>query len=88
MEAINDAFGMIDIPNVGTVKVFDTYIRNTDPGANAGLPGLSIPIGATEQGLPVGMELDGPVGSDRRLLGIGLSVEAILAWRGDVVPAA
>ncbi len=88
IEAIDDAFGTIDIPDVGTVKVFDTYIRNTDPGANAGLPGLTIPIGATEQGLPVGIELDGPVGSDRRLLGIGLSLEAILAWRGDVVPAA
>lgn len=88
IEAIDDAFGTIDIPDVGTVKVFDTYIRNTDPGANAGLPGLTIPIGATEQGLRVGIELDGPVGSDRRLLGIGLSLEAILAWRGYVVPAA
>ena len=56
---------------------FGTFIRNTDPGSNAGLPGLSLPAGMTSDGLPVGMELDGPVGSDRKLLAIGLAMEAI-----------
>ena len=57
---------------------FDTMIRNTDPGSNAGLPGLSLFAGMTAGGLPVGLEIDGPVGSDTRLLGLGLSIEAIL----------
>ncbi|MEF7614586.1 indoleacetamide hydrolase [Aquincola sp. MAHUQ-54] len=57
---------------------FGTYIRNTDPGSNAGLPGLSIPVGLTAGGLPVGLELDGPVGSDTRLIAIGLAIEAVL----------
>ena len=54
------------------------YIQNTDPGSNAGIPGLRIPIalGATSA-LPVGMELDGPAGSDRRLLSIGLALEQL-----------
>ena len=43
---------------------FDTMIRNTDPGSNAGLPGLSLFAGMTSSGLPVGLEIDGPVGSD------------------------
>ncbi len=57
---------------------FVMYIQNTDPGSNAGIPGLQIPIalGATS-GLPVGMELDGPAGSDRRLLSIGLALEQL-----------
>ena len=38
----------------------------------------------TASGLPVGLELDGPLGSDRRLLSIGLAMEAVL----DSVPAA
>ncbi|MFP6732373.1 MAG: indoleacetamide hydrolase [Rhodospirillales bacterium] len=57
------------------VPTFMTYIRNTDPASNAALPGLSIPAGLTDAGLPVGMEFDGPEGSDRELLSIGYAVE-------------
>jgi len=60
------------------VPTFDTMIRNTDPGSNAGIPGLSLFAGMTPGGLPVGLEIDGPVGSDVKLLGLGLSIEAIL----------
>ena len=56
---------------------FTTLIRNTDPASNAGIPGLSLPAGVTAAGLPVGMEIDGPLGSDSRLLAIGLSLEAL-----------
>ena len=56
---------------------FATFIRNTDPGSNAGIPGLTIPIGLTKNGLPVGMELDGLSGADRKLLAIGLAVEKL-----------
>lgn len=66
-------------PESSSVPVFMAAIQNTDPGSNAGVPGLQIPIGlgATSK-LPIGLELDGPAGSDRRLLGIGLAVEAVL----------
>lgn len=57
---------------------FATFIRNTDPGSNAGIPGLSLPIGLADDGLPVGLALDGPVGGDRRLLAVGAAVEAVL----------
>jgi mandelamide amidase len=60
------------------VPTFPTFIRNTDPGSNAGIPGLSVPAGLTKAGLPVGLELDGPVGSDRKLLAIGLALEKLL----------
>lgn len=56
---------------------FATFIRNTGPGSNAAIPGLSLPIGLA-RGLPVGLALDGPAGSDRRLLAIGRAVEAAL----------
>jgi mandelamide amidase len=59
------------------VPTFFTFIRNTDPASNAGTPGLSLPVGLTKSGLPVGMELDGPAGSDRSLLAIGLALEAV-----------
>jgi mandelamide amidase len=60
------------------VPTFPTYIRNTDPGGNAGVPGLSLPMALTKAGLPVGIEIDGPAGSDRKLLAIGLTLERIL----------
>ena len=57
------------------VPTFFTYIRNTDPASNAALPGLSLPVGLTRSGLPVGMELDAASGQDARLLAIGLAYE-------------
>jgi Asp-tRNA(Asn)/Glu-tRNA(Gln) amidotransferase A subunit family amidase len=70
--------GEMSINGGAPVPTFDTMIRNTDPGSNAGIPGLSLFAGMTPDGLPVGLEIDGPVGSDVKLLGLGLSIEAIL----------
>jgi len=64
--------------NGADVPTFPTFIQNTDPGSNAGIPGLSVPIGRTAAGLPIGLELDGPAGSDRGLLGVGLALESLL----------
>jgi Asp-tRNA(Asn)/Glu-tRNA(Gln) amidotransferase A subunit family amidase len=75
--------GTVSIDGGEPVDTFGAFIRNTDPGSNAGIPGLSIPAGLTAAGLPVGIEIDGPLGSDLRLLGIGLSIEALL---GPVPP--
>ncbi|WP_428672699.1 indoleacetamide hydrolase [Roseibium sp.] len=65
------------------VPTFNTFIRNTDPASIAGIPGLTLPIGLTSDGLPVGLELDGPAHSDRHLLSVGLAIEAVL----PVMPA-
>lgn len=70
--------GEMSINGGAPVPVFDTMIRNTDPGSNAGIPGLSLFAGMTPGGLPIGLEIDGPVGSDGKLLALGLSIEAIL----------
>ena len=42
------------------VPTFPIYIRNTDPGSNAGIPGLSIPLAVAPGEMPVGVEIDGP----------------------------
>ncbi|WP_216210816.1 amidase family protein [Amycolatopsis aidingensis] len=56
---------------------FPTFIRNTGPGSITGLPGLTVPLPATG-GLPVGLALDGWLGEDRALLGVGLTVQRLL----------
>ena len=66
-----------------SVATFMAVIQNTDPGSNAGLPGLQMPVGlGASSKLPVGLELDGPAGSDRRLLAIGLALEPVLGRLG------
>jgi mandelamide amidase len=52
--------------------------RNIAPGSTAGLPGLVLPAGLTSDGLPVGIEFDGPAGTDLELLEIGLGLEQAL----------
>jgi len=59
------------------LPLFPTLTRNVGPGSVVGIPGLSIPAGRTATGLPVGLELDGPAGSDRSLLALGLAIEAL-----------
>ena len=64
--------------NGKAVPTFPTFIRNTSPGSVAGIPGISLPAGITAAGLPVGMELSGPEGSDRDLLAIAAALEPLL----------
>ena len=62
-----------------SLATFLLFIRNTDPGSNAGIPGLTVPAGlGPTTGLPVGLSLDGPRGSDERLLSLGLAMEKVL----------
>lgn len=63
--------------NGQTAPARAAYVRNIDPISAAGWPGLSLPIGLTAGGMPVGLELDGLAGSDRRLIGLGLAMERV-----------
>jgi mandelamide amidase len=58
---------------------FEHLIQNTEPSASAGVPSIQIPVGLGKfSGLPVGVELDGPQGSDRRLIAIGQLIESVV----------
>ena len=65
-------------PDSSSLANFLLFIQNTDPGSNAGVPGIQVPLslGASTK-LPVGLELDGPAGSDRRLVAIGMALEKL-----------
>jgi mandelamide amidase len=65
-------------PDSSSLENFALFIQNTDPGSNAGIPGIQIPIAlGASSGLPIGLELDGPAGSDRRLLAIGMALDSV-----------
>lgn len=57
---------------------FSTYTQNVGPSSVAGIPGISIPTGLSSDGLPIGMELDGPANSDAALLEIAESIAALV----------
>lgn len=66
-------------PEVSLPENFHLLIQNTEPAASACLPSIQLPIGlGSTTGLPVGLELDGPAASDRRMLAIGIALEAVL----------
>ncbi len=64
--------------NGKTVSFEAVISRNISPGSTAGLPGMVIPADLNSDGLPVTLEIDGPQGSDRELIGIGLAIEKVL----------
>jgi Asp-tRNA(Asn)/Glu-tRNA(Gln) amidotransferase A subunit family amidase len=68
-----------DLEVRGQTISFETAIaRNIAPGSTAGVPGLVLPAGLTSGGLPVGIEFDGPAGTDRTVLALGVAVERVL----------
>ncbi|WP_330243191.1 MULTISPECIES: amidase family protein [unclassified Streptomyces] len=65
-------------------EVDDRFLaKNTVPTSGAGLPGISIPIGLTGHGLPIGLEIDAAHGHDRALLDLARRVESVF----DTLPA-
>ena len=64
--------------NGKALPTFPTFIRNTGPGSVGGIPGISLPVGLTKAGLPIGMELSGPPSSDLELLAIAAAIEPLL----------
>ncbi len=46
----------------------------------AGLPALSVPFGQDDDGLPIGMQLIGPAGSERLLLELAAQIESLRPW--------
>ncbi|QQC65933.1 indoleacetamide hydrolase [Paraburkholderia ginsengisoli] len=68
----------VSIDGGPSIDTMEAFLRNTDPASTSGIPGLSLPGGMSASGLPVGLELDGPLGDDRRLLAIGVAFEQVL----------
>jgi len=60
----------------------------TIPANLAGIPGLSLPAGLAEDGLPVGFQFLAPLQADERLYNAGAALERLLldTWGGPLLP--
>jgi len=70
-------------------RAMDTYHRWMEvvvPVSLAGLPCLSVPVGFGAEGLPMGMQLAGPVGADLRVLQLGQAWHRATDWPGARPP--
>ena len=69
--------GYDGIEHVGRLRFTDavTEITYQDHGA---IPGISLSAGITKAGLPVGIELSTPPGSDHEMLAIATAIEPLL----------
>lgn len=65
---------------VSTMRPMVPRAAFTGPWNACGLPAVSIPFALTGSGLPVGVQLVGPRGSDGRLLALAAALERISAW--------
>lgn len=59
--------------------------NHTVSASSVGLPGISLPVGLSRAGLPIGLELDAPLGSDRRLLNLARGIEGILGAKWSAI---
>jgi aspartyl-tRNA(Asn)/glutamyl-tRNA(Gln) amidotransferase subunit A len=66
------------------ISTLDALGRFTRFASFTGQPALSLPCGLTGGGLPVGLQLIGPIGGDRRLWQIGREFEAAIGWEKPV----
>jgi amidase len=68
----------------------DTYHRWMEvviPVSLIGLPALSVPVGFGANGLPMGMQIAGPVGADAAVLAMGQAYHLATDWPGRRPPA-
>lgn len=71
-------------------RPMDTYHRWMEvviPISLIGLPALSVPVGFGANGLPMGMQIAGPVGADARVLAIGHQYHLATEWPQRRPPA-
>lgn len=59
--------------------------NHTVSASSVGLPGISLPVGLSRTGLPIGLELDAPLGSDRTLLDLAHRIEGVLGTQSTTI---
>jgi Asp-tRNA(Asn)/Glu-tRNA(Gln) amidotransferase A subunit family amidase len=59
--------------------------NHTLSASSVGLPGISLPVGLSRAGLPIGLELDARLGNDRALLDLAHRLEGVLGTHSTTI---
>jgi len=68
------------------MTTYHQWMQIVVPASIAGLPALNVPVGFSEDGLPMGMQLIGPRGADLAVLQLGEAYHRATDWPGRCVP--
>lgn len=74
------AGGLVRRGTLRTVTYMLPCAAFTGPWNAAGLPAISLPVGTTGAGVPIGVQLVGPAHSEGRLLSVAAEMERVIAW--------
>ncbi|TGD43874.1 amidase [Pseudotabrizicola sediminis] len=72
--------------NGHTMDTYHRWMEVVIPVSLIGLPALSVPVGFGAGGLPMGMQLAGPVGADAAILAMGQAYHTATDWPGKRPP--
>jgi Asp-tRNA(Asn)/Glu-tRNA(Gln) amidotransferase A subunit family amidase len=68
-------------PGDTSILPFSTRLRNTSYSMNVfGIPAISVPCGFTTNGLPVGMQIAGPMWGEGRVLALARAYQERTNW--------
>lgn len=67
------------ILNGKTIKVRSALLKNTSPWNYTGHPALSVPCGRSKTGLPIGLQIIGPLHQEIRLYAFARQIERVAA---------
>ena len=73
--------------NGTTMDTYHRWMEVVIPISLIGLPALSVPVGFGANGLPMGMQIAGPVGADADILAMGQAYHSATDWPGKFPPA-
>jgi amidase len=65
---------------VASVRAAAEFAPFTGAWNAAGVPALTVPLARSASGVPIGVQLVGPLGSEARLLALARSLERALPW--------
>lgn len=74
------------VPFADLFKRLNEYAIFTPLHNAAGSPGLSLPLGSTADGIPIGVHLSAGHGDERTLLELAFEIEAARPWRRITAP--
>jgi amidase len=69
-----------------TMDTYHRWMEVVIPISLIGLPALSVPVGFGANGLPMGMQIAGPVGADASVLAMGQAYHLATDWPGKRPP--
>ncbi|SNR76424.1 aspartyl-tRNA(Asn)/glutamyl-tRNA(Gln) amidotransferase subunit A [Haloechinothrix alba] len=76
-----------DVPPDGDYRHWPEWTRFTYPFNMTQQPAISVPVGFTSDGMPVGLQIVGPRHSDDLVLGVARLVREVCPWSGERPPA-